>query len=318
MSTTTYLTQVRTLIEKDQIPTAVGKLKLLLQNSPQLNALLLQSARYNALVKQIINGLLSIEQINRAKEMIRKDLLDLIDEIEGQGEKTAIRQELAASIELLNSCDRRAQNFKILNRFGIGFLLLSVLVAGFLYLLRDRIWAGSFMLTVLVHGQGGLDDRILKDEGEVWLDFGMGRFVAKIDAHGEATFKEIPSFYLNRKAVITLEHPQPYKVVSPDSSYLLDGEQAIYLQVRLTNLDSVFGFVRDFDTEHMLDSVRVSSRDIETYTNAHGWYSLKFPPNAQQKFVTIWVEKPGYRIDRIDSVAPHLNRELIITLHPQN
>ncbi len=314
---TTYLSEIRILIEKDQIPTAVSKLKQLLKNSPQLNDLLLQSARYNELVKLIISGLLSFEEISGRKSDIRKDLLSLIDEIELREKEPKIKQELSAAVAVLVTRDRRAQKYKQLNRFGIGFLLLAVLVAGFLYLLRDRIWPGSFLVTVLVHGGDGLDDRILKEEGEVWLDFGTGRFDAKIDAQGEATFKEIPSLYLDRTAKITIDHPQPYKVINADSSYLLNAEKAIYLAARLTKLDSVFGYVRDFVTEQPLEGVRVSSRNIETFTNTHGWFSLNFPPDARRKFVTLLFEKKGYRIDRIDNVAPHLGQEQIISLHPE-
>lgn len=316
MSTPTYLSEIRALLERDQIPAAVGKLKRLLQNSPLLSEVLAQSSRHRAMVHGVIAGTVTVGQGGDIKNDIRRSLLLLIDEIEQQQQqKPEIKQELAAAVEMLRACDRRTQMFLLLNRFGLGLLLIVGLLAVFLYVLRDRIWPESFMLTVLVHGEGGIDDLILKDQGEVRLDVGTGRFEAKVNERGEATFKEIPGLYIGRSCTLTIDHPQPYKATKPDEQYVLRKDAALYLEVSLTGLDSVFGYVRDATTERMLQGVRISSRDIETYTNAHGWYSLKFPPNAQQKFVTLWAEKPGYRIDRIDSVPPHLNKELIITLH---
>jgi hypothetical protein len=270
------------------------------------------------MVNEVIAGTITAWQGGDIKNDIRRSLLALVDEIEQQQQQPEIKQELAATIEILMAHERRAQTFKVLNRFGLGLLLIVGIVAVFLFVLRDRIWPESFMLTVLVHGEGGVDDLILKDQGQVRLDVGTGRFEAKINERGEATFKEIPGLYIGRSCTLTIDHLQPYKATKPDSQYVLQKDAALYIEAKLMGLDSVFGYVREYTTERMLDSVRVSCRGIPTYTNAHGWYSLQLPPSAQEKFVTLWAEKPGYRIERHDSVAAHVHKEQIFTLHPEN
>lgn len=312
-----YLSEIRHLLAKDRIPAAIAQLKRLLGGTPLLSAVLAQSGRHHAMLRHLIAGTATIADTTQTKDEIRRDLLALVDEIERQSQRPDIAEELKEVIVVLHAFERRAHQLRLLSHIGLGLLLLAVLAAGLLYVLRDRIWPGSFLLTVLVHGEKGIDDRILRDQGEVFLDIGMGRFSAKIDGRGEATFKEIPSLYLGRSARLTINHPQPYKALHPDSSYLLDGAQAVYLAVRLGNLDSVFGFVRDFTTGQPLAGARVSSRNIATHSDAHGWFSLHFPPDARRKFVRLSAEKAGYQTERIDSVAPHIQQEHIIFLHPQ-
>jgi Effector-associated domain 11 len=315
---TPYLSEIRHLLEKDNIPAAIAQLKRLLDGTPLLSAVLAQSGRHNAMLRQLIAGTATIADTTQTKDEIRQALLALVDEIERQSQRPDIAEELKEVIVVLHAFERRAHQLRLLSRIGLGLLLLVALTATWLYALRDRIWPGSFLLTVLVHGEKGIDDRILRDQGEVYLDIGMGRFSAKIDGRGEATFKEIPSLYLGRSARLTIDHPQPYKALHPDSTYQLDGKQAIYLACTLGNLDSVFGFVRDFATGQPLAGARVSSRNIATHSDVHGWFSLHFPPDARRKFMRLSAEKAGYAPWHLDSVAPHIQQEQIIHLHPSN
>ena len=233
---TTYLSEIRALLERDQIPAAVNQLKRLLQSSPLLTKVLEQSGRHQAMVKYTIAGVISFEQATETKDDIRRSLLALVDEIEQQQQKPEIKQEFIIAVEMLMASDRRAQTFRLFNRFGLGLLLIVGIVAVFLYVLRDRIWPESLMLTVLVHGPAGKDDLILRDQGEVMLDIGDARYHQPINHEGEATFKAIPGLYIGDTAFLSLDHPQPYKATHPKTSYRLGKGNRLYLEVKLTGL----------------------------------------------------------------------------------
>lgn len=175
----------------------------------------------------------------------------------------------------------------------------------------------SFSVTVLVHGKEGRDDRILRKQGEVVLDFGTTREEAPIDDEGEATFKELPLGYVGEKATISIDHPQPYFPTDRNAEYTLEQGKAIYLEVELAGMDKVQGRVLDFQTEEPLDSVRVSYRDVATYTDDFGWYELEIPPDMQTKFVRLNFYKTGYKMQDIDSIAPHTQQEIGILLERQ-
>ena len=93
---TTYLSEIRALLERDQIPAAVTQLKRLLQSSPLLTKVLEQSGRHQAMVKYTIAGVISFEQATETKDDIRRSLLALVDEIEQQQQKPEIKQELSS------------------------------------------------------------------------------------------------------------------------------------------------------------------------------------------------------------------------------
>jgi hypothetical protein len=172
----------------------------------------------------------------------------------------------------------------------------------------------SFTATVLVHGKAGKDDRILRNEGEVVLDFGTTRTEATIDDDGEATFKEIPIGYVGKTVGISIDHPQPYFPIDRSAEYVLEANEAIYLEVALMGTDRVQGRVLGFQSEEPLDSVRVSYHDIATHTDVYGWYELIIPPEQQAKFIRLTFYKSGYQMLSIDSIAPHTGQEVSILL----
>ncbi|MFM2377313.1 MAG: hypothetical protein RLZZ165_2410, partial [Bacteroidota bacterium] len=112
-------------------------------------------------------------------------------------------------------------------------------------------------------------------------------------------------------------HEQPYRAVRPDSAYVLREGRAIYLEVALAGLDSVFGHVRDFVTGRPLGGVRVSYRNIATHSDEFGWYVLHIPSKAREKFIRLQFLHPGYGLEEVDSVAPHTNVPVSPSLHPE-
>ena len=98
-----YISSVRQLIGKDDVKEAISRLHHLLEHSPKLNELLLQSARYSDILKQVRLGVVSFENANLTKNQIRTGLLELIDEIEDQAKKPEYRKELDQAISIINS-----------------------------------------------------------------------------------------------------------------------------------------------------------------------------------------------------------------------
>lgn len=82
-----FVQSIRDLIAKDNLPAALDKMRLLLENSPHLNEILLQSGRFQSIRKEIRLGLVSHSDATLTQNRIRFGLLDLLSEIEQDGVK---------------------------------------------------------------------------------------------------------------------------------------------------------------------------------------------------------------------------------------
>lgn len=83
-NTNSFIADIRDLIAKDDVTTAVQQLSALLKDSPHLNEAVQQSARYNNVMRQIRLGLVDFEAANIAQNQIRYAVLELLSEIEAQ------------------------------------------------------------------------------------------------------------------------------------------------------------------------------------------------------------------------------------------
>ena len=79
-----YSERIGNLIGKDDLKGAIRELTQLLKDSPQLNEAIVQSARYNEVMKQIRTGSISFEEAKLTKNQIRLGILNLLAEIEEQ------------------------------------------------------------------------------------------------------------------------------------------------------------------------------------------------------------------------------------------
>ena len=75
MSNKNFIANIRQKIADDYIKEAIDQLRQLLENSPQLSEILLQSARYNDILRQIRQGIVSFEDADITKNQIRVALL---------------------------------------------------------------------------------------------------------------------------------------------------------------------------------------------------------------------------------------------------
>jgi phosphoglycolate phosphatase-like HAD superfamily hydrolase len=113
MKDQTFFAQIRELIARDELPAALEQLRTLLDNTPQLDEILHQSGRFQAIRQQIRLGLVSHAEATLTQNQIRAGLLDLISEMEHSVEVTsshpdtatvsALRTELERAIFVVNS-----------------------------------------------------------------------------------------------------------------------------------------------------------------------------------------------------------------------
>lgn len=103
MNINAFTAAIRQKIAGDEIQEAIQALRGLLANSPQLNEVLVQSARYTDILKQIRLGTVDFEQANVTKNQIRLGLFDLLSELERQEMAPAIQQEMQQAIAIVNS-----------------------------------------------------------------------------------------------------------------------------------------------------------------------------------------------------------------------
>lgn len=97
MTVENYCEQIGDLIGKNDLKTAIQEMHHLLKKSPKLDEAIIQSARYNDIIKQIRLGTVSFEEANQTKNQIRLGILNLLAEIEEQAEREEqVRSEIEA------------------------------------------------------------------------------------------------------------------------------------------------------------------------------------------------------------------------------
>lgn len=87
MNITEYISTIRKQVEKDDLDAAIKSLGKLLDNSPNLDELIMQSARLSALKQQTRIGVLDYDIASTERNKIRNALIEFIREIEGSLEK---------------------------------------------------------------------------------------------------------------------------------------------------------------------------------------------------------------------------------------
>ncbi len=76
------LIEIRSLIARDEVDTALEKMQDLLQNSSYSNEFILQSARWSDVSRQVRLGLVNSNQADQAKNHVREELIKLLRKIE--------------------------------------------------------------------------------------------------------------------------------------------------------------------------------------------------------------------------------------------
>jgi Effector-associated domain 11 len=111
MNIQTLLTQLRDLIARNELPAALTQLRTLLDNSPLLDEVVLQSGRFHAIRQQIRLGVVSHAEATLTQDQIRAGLLDLLLEVEqhvgitssAADTNAALRLEVERAISIVGS-----------------------------------------------------------------------------------------------------------------------------------------------------------------------------------------------------------------------
>jgi hypothetical protein len=97
MVITKFTDTIGELIAKDDLPQAIDLLFKLLQKSPKLDEIILQSARFSDITRQIRTGTVNFEDANVTKNKIRYAILDLLRDVEENVElNDALKREIEA------------------------------------------------------------------------------------------------------------------------------------------------------------------------------------------------------------------------------
>ena len=99
----TKLSRIRELLANDDLQSIFKQLKTLFEHSPKLSEIIHQNARFSAITKQIRLGIVSYEDATMTKNQIRLAVLELIDEIEIQGDSPELQEEVQNAISIVNS-----------------------------------------------------------------------------------------------------------------------------------------------------------------------------------------------------------------------
>lgn len=91
------LVEITELIAKDKIKEAIESLQQLLNGSPLLDEVILQSARYTDLKKQIRMDTLEYEKADISKNKLRLALLEMVGELEDKAEQD---EKVSAALEI--------------------------------------------------------------------------------------------------------------------------------------------------------------------------------------------------------------------------
>ena len=94
MKSRTLIETIRQLIERDQVKDALDQTRRLLENSPLLDEVILQSSRFQHILKKERTGTVNFHQSQLTQNQIKSGLLELLREIEGQATREEIRTEL--------------------------------------------------------------------------------------------------------------------------------------------------------------------------------------------------------------------------------
>jgi len=306
------------LLSKGEVKQVLDRLTAISQQPEYAHLreeVLMQSARYQAYAKSKRLGVTSYEEQSRTLAQINQALYQIIEELSDESTEP----------------DKKPESMDTSQK-SKGFLKSAVVVVGLLASItalltycginpfQSAAKAGN-TVTVLAHGVAGKDDLVLPNRGIVKLIYGDAIIPEQINNKGEATFKQVPDgfFESDNKVEILFQDPEgePYRAANPDSMYILERGQYVGLEVQLEGMDQIHGVVKDFENGDFLEGVTVRASGVETQTNKYGEFTLEFPSDKQQKFVTVRAFKDGYENYERSKVPTATGREMAIPMKPK-
>lgn len=310
MSTKKFIDKIRQQIAKDELSDAIMQLKGILENSPKLNEVLLQSARYNDILKQIRLGLVESEEGNVTKNKIRLGLLQLVSEIEQQGMNPVIKDELEQSISIVKSknvvigstisagrdiqigdttIQTESRTSKRLRLFL--FLFVPVLAIGGAYLwYQNEVMKQPLNLKVLIENQTP-NPELPVQVGSLNLIYG-GEINTQTSISTNAIFENIPPGLKKEPFRLQYEADGFVKIDT-----IFDYVESINIPVkRNDDLALLQGYVYEEGTDPLegVEGVSASIGCCSVLTDASGKFNIKIPFDQQREKHRLELFKEGF------------------------
>jgi TIR domain/Carboxypeptidase regulatory-like domain len=161
----------------------------------------------------------------------------------------------------------------------------------------------TFPLTVYVHGEGGLQDLVLRNAGDVLLDLGGDRRRQPIGADGQAYFPAIPATFQGQEVLIGVESDS-FVVSNPKQKHRLDGS-SIYVSV-LRKAGRLTGWVKD-EKGNPVPGATIHVAGLSKVTDSAGYFEFAIPGHRMQGELDLQALASGYAPVNFNSVVPDAN-----------
>jgi hypothetical protein len=188
----------------------------------------------------------------------------------------------------------------------VAFLL--VIILGFV-LVKP---ATTFPLTVYVHGEGGPQDLVLRNSGDVLLDLGLDRRRQPIGAEGQAYFPAIPATFRDQEVPIGVQS-EGFEVSDPKKKYRLDGG-SIYLMVN-KRAGHLSGRVED-DNGNPISGATIHVAGLSTISDSVGHFEFVIPGDRLKPQLDLQASADGYGLKHYQ-VVPDANDLFVQLNHTQ-
>jgi hypothetical protein len=187
-----------------------------------------------------------------------------------------------------------------------GPIVAFVLVVVLGFVLAKPVTA--FPLTVYAHGEGGPQDLVLRNSGDVLLDLGPDRRRQPIGAEGQAYFPAIPASFRGREVQIGVQS-DGFELSDPKKKYRLDGD-SIYLSVN-RKAGHLSGRVED-DKGNPISGAAIHVAGLSRVTDSAGHFGFAIPGDRLQAELDLDADASGYLSSHL-KVVPNAN-EVVIPL----
>lgn len=304
-----FLSLIREKLTQNELNQVISQLKLLLDNSPKLNDLLIQSARYNDILLQIKQGVINYENTNISKNQVRLSLLELIDKIQLLEEKPIIKKEVEQAINVDNSKNlvidstitardvhigdknihSESKNSKRLRVFLFFFVPLLAISGAYFWYQYNKM-KRPLVIKVLLENKTP-NASLSKPTGSLILTYG-GKQNSKTEVSNEALYENIPPNFKNESFRLQYD-AIGFTPIDTTFKY----KEVVNINIsRNDDLGIINGYVFEEGTEPLsgIENVKVSINCCSTFTDGSGSFSLKIPFNYQRKKQRLEFFKEGF------------------------
>lgn len=171
----------------------------------------------------------------------------------------------------------------------VGFAL--VVIGGF-YLPKPT--PEAFSVTVMVHGENGSHDLVLRNSGVVWITLGTDLRQEKIGDKGQADFKNVPASFRGQEVPVSVE-ANGFELLKPKALYAL-GSGSVDVTVR-RKAALLTGSVRD-TAGRPVTTATVRVREVQVDADLAGRFKLTILGSDGSNEVMAEIAAPGFELWR--------------------